>query len=240
MNISKSNIFQLLILTARPAAGKSEIIQYLMQTPERERQNRFHVGKIKVIDDFPFLWRWFEEDSILDSMSKPRLYTDNGGYFKHQYYWDLLINLINLEYEKFCRDTENVHEYTVIVEFSRGKEHGGYRNALTLLSPKIIANCSLMHINVSWEESLRKNKKRFNPKKPDSILEHGLSDEKLMKLYYECDFNEIAPESNGVLSLEDIRIPYVKFENNDDVTTSQGTRLSDQLNKYLSILWNLN
>ena len=78
-------IFRTIILIARPAAGKSEIINYLMHMNESSRLEKFQIGNLKVIDDFPYLWRWFEEDELLEKMGKPRLFTDNEGYFKHTY-----------------------------------------------------------------------------------------------------------------------------------------------------------
>jgi hypothetical protein len=63
-----SDAFDVLILIARPAAGKSEVIDYLQSTPVEERARRFHVGPFQVIDDFPMLWAWFEEDDILEQV----------------------------------------------------------------------------------------------------------------------------------------------------------------------------
>ena len=60
-----NDIFDILFLLARPAAGKSEIIHYLQNLDEKERSSRFHIGKMHVIDDFPMLWTWFEEDDLL-------------------------------------------------------------------------------------------------------------------------------------------------------------------------------
>ena len=37
------------------------------------------VAGVDVLDDFPMLWTWFEEDAILAEMGKPRLHTDDGG-----------------------------------------------------------------------------------------------------------------------------------------------------------------
>ncbi len=68
--------FDILILIARPAAGKSEIIHYLKQVPDDERVRRFHIGPFVEIDDFPMLWTWFEEDDILERLGYPRLHTD--------------------------------------------------------------------------------------------------------------------------------------------------------------------
>ena len=63
-----SAFFPILIFNARPAAGKSEILQALRNLPERERIDRFHVGPMHVIDDFPMLWAWFEEDALLEQV----------------------------------------------------------------------------------------------------------------------------------------------------------------------------
>ncbi len=46
-------LFEKIILLGRPASGKSEIINYIKNTPEDERKSRFHIGKLVEIDDFP-------------------------------------------------------------------------------------------------------------------------------------------------------------------------------------------
>jgi hypothetical protein len=82
--------FDILFLIARPAAGKSEIIDYLKRTNKAMRRARFHIGPFVELDDFPMLWTWFEEDRILARMGHPRLHTDIEEYFAHRYLWDLL------------------------------------------------------------------------------------------------------------------------------------------------------
>lgn len=206
---------------------------------ESSRLEKFQIGNLKVIDDFPYLWRWFEEDELLEKMGKPRLFTDNEGYFKHNYLWDLLIEMINLEYQKFLREEKIYERETVVIEFSRGKEHGGYAHALSLLSDEILENSALIYVDVPWEESLRKNRRRFNPVKPDSILEHSLPDEKLKRLYFECDFKEVAPESNGFLKIRGFKIPYAIFNNSNDLTTKPGNDFVAELEKTLLTLKNL-
>lgn len=230
-------ILPILLLNARPAAGKSEIINYLSNLLPNERRDEFHIGKMKIIDDFPFLWRWFEEDHLLNEMHQDRLFTDDYGCFKHIYQWDLLIKMINLEYEKFLRDVVDPNAYTIIIEFSRGKEHGGYKRAFPLISDEIIGNLSILYVNVSWEESLRKNRKRFNPNKPDSILEHGIPDEKLAYMYSECDFRELSKNNPGYIFIQNKKIPYAVFENEDDVTTEYKPELRLRLKECLNYLW---
>ena len=226
--------FNTLLLIARPAAGKSEVINYLKHTPVEDRIKDFHIGAFSEIDDFPMLWTWFEEDALLTRMGHPRLYTDDEGYFKYLYLWDLLAERINLEYQKRIRDD---FDETVIIEFSRGTEHGGYHRAFQHLSNQILEELAVLYIDVPWEESLRKNRARFNPARPDSILEHGLPDEKLERLYRETDWDSLIENSPEVLTIKGVRVPYAVFENMDDVTTAQGPELGQRLQTVLGTLW---
>jgi hypothetical protein len=234
------SVFHTIILIARPAAGKSEIIDFLKKMPLNERVRRFHVGVMEEIDDFPMLWSWFEEDALLEKMGYPRLHTDGEGYFLGHYLWDLLIERIGLEYEKRLRDArEQAEETTIFIEFSRGKEHGGYRSAFSHLPPKILENAAILYLEVSWEESLRKNRKRFNPEKPDSILEHALTDEKMERLYREDDWREICRDDPQYVTVQGIHVPYAVFDNEDDVTTQRGEALGSRLEQVLGRLWSL-
>ncbi len=238
--MSEKNTFDILLLIARPAAGKSEIIDYLKKTPQKERAGRFHVGEFDEIDDFPMLWAWFEEDALLEKMGHPRLHTDTQEIFLHQYLWDLLVERIGLEYQKKLRDIPNYEErFTTIVEFSRGKEHGGYRSAFSHLLPRMLPKMAVLYIDVTWEESLRKNRKRFNPAKPDSILEHGINDMKMEHLYKEVDWGDVSKDDPQYLTIQGVRVPYVVFDNADDVTTQRGAALGERLEQTLNKLWTL-
>ena len=238
--MSENSIFHTLILIARPAAGKSEIIDYLKKTPLEGREQHFHVGEIEEIDDFPMLWAWFEEDALLERMGHKRLHTDADGYFLYPHLWNLLIERLGLEYEKKLRNIgEGAGETTTIIEFSRGSEHGGYRSAFSHISPQILEKAAILYLNVSWEESLRKNRKRFNPERPDSILEHALPDEKLERLYREDDWQEITRDDPHYVVFQGIRVPYAVFDNEDDVTTARGNALGDRLRQVLLQLWGL-
>jgi hypothetical protein len=236
--MNNNRLFKILLLLARPAAGKSEIIQYLQGIALEDRINRFHIGRIQVIDDFPMIWTWFEEDDLLTKMGFPRIYTDEKGYFLHQYLWDLLIERMNIEYTKFLRDKINYEEYTVFIEFSRGKEHGGYKSAFAHLSEEIVDNASILYIDVSWEESLRKNRKRFNPEKPDSILEHALPDEKLTRMYCGIDWDELTMLNKEFMKIGTKMVPYSILENEDDVTSRKSREeLDKRLKVSLDKLW---
>ena len=230
--------FPVLILNARPAAGKSEIIHALKTTPVEERIARFHVGPLHILDDFPMIWAWFEEDHLLETVfHQPRLHTTADEYFLTNDLWHLLIERLSLEHEKWRRDAPEDH--TVVIEFSRGGEHGGYEAAYEHLCREILSLAACLYVDVTYEESLRKNRARFNPERPDSILEHGLPDEKLERLYREDDWSSFSSGDPQYLSIEDIHVPYVSFENDDDVTSNGGEALNQRLEDRLGTLWSL-
>lgn len=227
--------FDTLILLARPAAGKSEIIDYLRNTSPADRRRRFHIGDFVELDDFPMLWAWFEEDKILDEMGMQRLHSTADEEFKDQRLWNVLIRRICLEHQKLVRDAAGPQ--TIVIEFSRGKEHGGYQSAFEYLSQDVLERLAILYVDVSWEESLRKNRRRFNPDRPDSILEHGLSDERLKKLYKEIDWEELTAADPDFIQIQGAYVPYVVFDNSDDVTTERGSALGERLEEALSDLW---
>ena len=231
--------FDILLLIARPAAGKSEIIAHLKNTSVEDRIQQFHIGDFEELDDFPMLWTWFEEDDILTRLGHPRIHTDQDGNFLYDYQWDLLIERINLEYEKKIRDEPDYHSHkTIIIEFARGTSHGGFQRAFKHLSKFIADRLAILYLDVSWEESLRKNRARFNPDKPDSILEHGLSDSKMESLYRYSDWKEITADQPNHILINGVPVPYVIFNNEDDVTSQGGDILSNRLQERLSDLFN--
>ena len=233
--------FNVLILVGRPASGKSEIIDFLTHLPAANRREHFHLADLDVLDDFPMLWAWFEEDDILSrDFGLPRLHSDEQGYFKFQELWHVLIERLSLEYAKRVRDDASYHDdNTALIEFSRGNEHGGYAESFRHLSDEILKRAAIVYVRVPFEESLRKNRRRFNPNKPDSILEHGLSDEKMERLYRDDDWATVAPGDQGRLEIHGQRVPYAVFPNEDDVTTGKPEQLASRLESVLGSLWEL-
>jgi hypothetical protein len=233
--------FDVLILIGRPASGKSEIIDFLMHTPPDVRRNKFHIADLDILDDFPMLWAWLEEDHILSKqLEQPRLHTDVDGYFKYRYLWHVLIERISLEYQKRLRDDPTYLDHTTtIVEFARGSEHGGYAEAFPHLGDDLLHRAAVLYVHVSFEESLRKNRRRFNPERPDSILEHSLPDDKLARLYRDDDWATFRNGNSDSLSIRSIRVPCVIFENEDDVTTDKPDLLAARLEAALGRLWEL-
>jgi hypothetical protein len=242
-------IFEVVILNGRPAAGKSEIIDFLKGVPLEERIRRFHIGEFEEFDDFPILWERFEDDDIYERHGHARLISDttfayqgktwDGYVFKDRFFWSFLIEKLNLAYAKRLRDVPGYHETTTaIFEFARGSQHGGFAEAYDRLSDEVLSRAQTIYIKVSWAESLRKNRRRRNPEKPDSILEHSLEDKKMEFLYKESDWEEFSARDPRHLRIGDRRVPYAVFDNEPEKTDKPEV-LGEHLEEVCDRLWKL-
>ncbi len=137
------------------------------------------------------------------------------------------------------RDDPKYHDrFTAIFEFARGSQHGGFAEAYPHLSPEVLARACTIYIRVSWAESLRKNRRRCNPDKPDSILEHSLEDRKMEYLYKESDWDAFSAPDPDFLMVGEQRVPYAVFENEPEKTDVPET-LGRHLEEVCSRLWAL-
>lgn len=232
--------FDIIILIGRPASGKSEIIDFLKRKSVVGRLENYRVANIVELDDFPMLWAWFEEDHIRENILKvDRIHSTSDGYFLNNYQWNLLIERFNLEYSKLLKEDKHFFsESTLFIEFSRGSEHGGYKTAFRHLSSHILKRAAILYVDVPWEESLRKNKARFNPNKPYSILEHGLEDDKLERLYRDDDWEEFSKDSRDYLTIKNIKVPFVTLDNIPEITNDD-VQMKVTVNDRLGKLWRL-
>jgi hypothetical protein len=230
--------FPVLILTGRPAAGKSEVIAFLKSTPPAERLGRFRIGEFEELDDFLYVWETFEVDDMLTQHGRPRLWTDEKYWFRDDFIWDLYLERINLEYrKKIARDPAYHDGKTTLIEFARGGERG-IAHALDCLHPDILSRAALVYIRVSYQESVRKNRARARKGEEHSILYHSLPDEKMEYYYRTNDWEEIAARDPSYISVKDYRVPYAVFENEPE-KTGDPARIGTELERVTEKLWAL-
>lgn len=236
---NNAGTFEVIILTARPAAGKSEVIDYLKKTDVSTRKKRFHIGEFDEIDDFPFVWDTFVIDDIMSKHGRPRLFTDEKYYFKDHFIWNMFIEKINVAYAKKLAYDPNYHAtHTAIIEFARGGENG-IGEALSYLSDDILRRAGIFYIDVSYEESVRKNRARKRVGQEDSILFHSLPDEK-MEFYYKInDWEKLTRDDPEYISAKGIRVPYAVFKNEPDLTSADGEPLGAALEETFGRLWRI-
>jgi hypothetical protein len=230
--------FPILIITGRPAAGKSEVIDFLKNADAKERLERFHIAEFEELDDFVYVWETFEIDDILARHGKPRIWTDEKYYFKEHFIWNLYIERMNLEYrKKIARDPKYHDKKTTLIEFARGGENG-IHEALSYLHEEILRHACLMYIRVSYEESVRKNRRRARKGQEDSILYHSLPDEKMEFYYKTNDWEKLEAKDPNAVEVKGFKIPYAVFENEPEKTLDP-MLIGNELERVTARLWKM-
>jgi len=234
---TQTSTFPVLIFIGRPAAGKSEIIDYLKKMPDGARCAKLHIAPFVEIDDFVWVWQIFEDDLVWERLGRERLLTDKNLYFKDPFVWNFLIGKINLQFEKIlARDPDFLCAHTILIEFSRGGENG-FAQAFSYLSDDILKRAAVVYVNVSYEESVRRNRRRARPGQEDSILYHSLSDDKMATYYRLDDWEKLSGGQNqGIIEVRGHRLPFVVFQNEPELT-DDAARLGPALEKVLGKLW---
>ncbi|MBA4313348.1 MAG: hypothetical protein C0417_12050 [Chlorobiaceae bacterium] len=233
-----NNNFDVIILIGRPAAGKSEVIDFLKKTPASERSNRFHINEFEEIDDFVYVWETFEIDDILTKNGKARIWSDEKYWFKDPFIWNLYIERISLTYRKKIAVDQNYHQkMTTIVEFARGGENG-FSEAFSYLHEDLLKRACIIYIKVPYEESVRKNRRRARPGMEDSILYHSLPDEKMEYYYKTNDWEKLTATDQNYIKIKGINVPYAAFENMPE-KTDDPAKLGDELERVTKKLWSV-
>jgi len=230
--------FPILIITGRPAAGKSEVIDFLKKCDPILRLEKFHIANFEELDDFVYVWETFELDDLMTRFGKPRIWSDEKYWYKDQYIWDLYIDRMALDYKKKILKDPAYHEkMTTLVEFARGGENA-IHHALTFLSDEMLSKASLIYINVPYEESVRKNRRRARPGQEDSILYHSLPDEKMEFYYKTNDWEQIEAKDPNFIEVKGHKIPYCAFENIPEKTLDPAL-IAPELERVTKKLWSL-
>jgi len=233
-----NNNFPILIITGRPAAGKSEVIDFLKKAEPKERLQKYHIADFEELDDFLYVWETFEIDDMLTKHGKHRLWTDEKYWFKDDFIWNLYIERINLEYRKKLARNPNYHDAkTTLIEFARGGENG-IMEALSYLHEDILKRVTLMYIKVSYEESVRKNHRRARKGQEDSILYHSLPDEKMDFYYKTNDWEKLAAKDPNFIEVKGFKIPYGVFENEPEKTLDP-VMIGKELERVTKKIWQL-
>jgi hypothetical protein len=228
--------FDIILLIGRPAAGKSEVIDFLKKSPAQERLRRFHIAEFEEIDDFIYVWETFEVDDILTRNGKKRIWSDEKYWFNDPFIWNLYIERINLTYRKKVAADPKYHEkMTAVVEFARGGENG-FGEAFSYLHEDILSRAAIIYINVPYEESVRKNRRRARPGLEDSILYHSLPDEKMEFYYKTNDWEKLTAKDPKFFAIKGVNVPYAVFENMPE-KTDDPAKLGAELERVTAKLW---
>jgi hypothetical protein len=201
-----------------------------------------HIGEMKVLDDFVWLWEKFEEDDIWEKIGKKRLHSEKEG---HGYIlgdgtlFNFLIEKLNFEVKtKYLNRSDFYGDNTLLIEFSRGGEVP-YKPALGRFDEEILKRAAILYIEVSHEESVRRNEARYQEKLKSSILAHKTPDHDMERFYSNDDWPEITSgKREGCLNIKGIEVPFLTLNNEPEIKDPKGLadRYSPALQKLYSQL----
>ena len=235
--------FDIILLLGRPAAGKSEFIDFMHKTPIVQRAQDYHIAPFEALDDFPILWEKCLEDDLWESMGKERLYSrrEDGNYaITNNDMWEFLIRRLDQQVRDLISQPLSLKGKTLIVEFARGGEHG-YSDALSQLSAEILKRAVILYVSVSFEESWRRNVARYDEKRRSGLLTHSVPRAEMETTYGIDNWFDIAPAPYGTISTNGIDVPYVTMNNEPESKDPQvlGPRYAAALNAVYSV-WKKN
>jgi len=231
--------FDIILLLGRPAAGKSEFIDFMKKTPIAQRVRDYHIAPFEALDDFPILWEKCVEDDLWESMGKERLYSRRaeGNYaITNSDMWEFLIRRLNQQVDEIISPKRALASKTLIVEFARGGERG-YTDAFSQLSPEILKRAVILYVGVSFEESWRRNVARYDEKQRSGLLTHSVPRAEMEATYGTDDWFDIAPASHGTIAVNGLNVPYVTMNNEPESKDPQvlGARYAAALNAVYSV-----
>ena len=238
------NKFDHLIIIGRPAAGKSEFIDFMKEFSLNERVEKYHIANFEEMDDFTWLWKFFQEDSLWEDAGYERKYTKDfkgdGNYGLlpgNPELFDVMMAKFNKEIIKYKDNPDFYKDNTLFIEFARGGDTA-YANAFSRLSKDVLNNAAILFLDVSFEESWRKNVARYEAKLKHSILAHMVPRETMDAYYQTNDWPKFTNnKDSGYIEIHGLKIPFVTMKNEPEITDPK--LLDERYGSALSQLWEL-
>ncbi len=94
----KNRVFDIVLLVALPASGKSEVRNFMANIEPDRLQREFHIGENLQLDDFPYVHMMRRIDNELEKMGEERLFYPGEEPFIDGRDWGTLCCLLNEDY----------------------------------------------------------------------------------------------------------------------------------------------
>ena len=94
----KNEVFDVVLLVALPASGKSEVRNFMANIEPERLQKEFHIGENLQLDDFPYVHMMRRIDNELEKMGEERLFYPGEEPFIDGRDWGTLCCLLNEDY----------------------------------------------------------------------------------------------------------------------------------------------
>ncbi len=215
-------LFEHLFVLGRPAGGKSEFIDFMKHLAPEARAREFGIGQFEEIDDFPWLWESCVADDAREGRGEPRLVSERTGegynITKARFRRSLVDRFNEVIAARYLARPSFYADGTLFIEFARGVGDG-FRDSLERFSPDILRRGAILYIQVSFEESYRRNAARYKPGQEESSLFHKVPDRDMLGFFRDNDWSEMTGgREEGWLLLAGVRVPFVSMTNEPEST----------------------
>ncbi len=219
---SRRAIFEHLFVLGRPAGGKSEFIDFMKRLPDDERAAAFGIGRFEEVDDFPWLWDACVEDDAREARGEARVVserTPEGYNITRPGFRGSLVQRFNATIaSRYLANAAFYDRGTLLIEFARGVDDG-FRASLDRFVPEILGRAAILYINVSFEESYRRNSARYRRGQEESILFHKVPDRDMYGYFRANDWEEMTGGAEqGWLDIRGVQVPFVSMNNEPEST----------------------
>ncbi|MBQ1508484.1 MAG: hypothetical protein IIZ47_03610 [Erysipelotrichaceae bacterium] len=137
-----STVFDVVLLLALPASGKSEVRKLLSTVPPEKLHEDFHIGDNLQLDDFPYVFLMRRIDEELEALGKDPVYYPGQNPFIDGRDWGTLIELLNEDYydmvakKEICVDSYAEYLFKRIDDAS---ERNGLKRRIEALGEETVA-----------------------------------------------------------------------------------------------------
>ncbi len=234
------NIFKYLFVLGRPASGKSEFIDFMKKLSDAERAEKYHIGKFEEIDDFPWIWEICTADDEREARGEKRLHSirtpECYNLTTPKFRGSLVPRFNTAIAEKYSKRPDFFKDGTLLIEFARGKGDG-FEESLSKFDPEILKNAAVLYIDVTFEESYRRNNSRYRADAKESILWHKVPDEDMYGYFIENDWAKITDaKRSGSINIAGHRLAFVSMDNSPE--SKDPVVLGPRYHAALNTLWN--
>jgi len=214
--------FDHLFVLGRPAGGKSEFIDFMKRAEAAERARTFGIGRFEEVDDFPWLWEACLADDEHERRGESREVserTPEGYNITRLKFRGSLVDRFNEAIRSMYLANPSFYDAgTLLIEFARGVDDGFF-DSLERFDAAILARAAILYINVSFEESARRNNARYRLGQEESILYHKVPDRDMNGFFRDNDWARITGGlPDGRLALRGLQVPFVSMLNEPEAT----------------------
>jgi len=222
MTAAPPHIFEHLFVLGRPAGGKSEFIDFMKRLSDEERARGFGIGRFEEVDDFPWLWQACVEDDEREASGEARLVsarTPEGYNITRPRFRGSLVDRFNqVIASRYLANPAFYRDGTLLIEFARGVGDG-FRDSLQRFRPEVLTRAAILYIQVSFEESYRRNSARYRPGREESTLFHKVPDGDMLGFFRDNDWARITGGApHGYLEVSGVCVPFVSMNNEPEST----------------------